>query len=609
MDDDTDNESTPPEDFPSVSSARTVSPQPTQSGDDLDFVRENLASLDDWEGLPDLTSSENISDQQAAALTSEDDGWSDLGDNIESDHNDLQPGAEETAPDHGVATVEDHQSEDQVGGNVEPKDGQDGVTQSGLAANVPLADDDVIVLGSDTNGELDLPKLEDAGLPRMADVPAASEVSPASEVSEPAEDVEVQPDAPARPPTPQTVATGAPLPEPAPLEQHLFSLEMRQVAGLTAGSSMMLPPSKSFQFSETTTSSDSQDDGSTSFVLRVTDDGRVIVLPGTAKAIVNETAVEEPTFVGNGILSVGSACFAVRPVRAASSESALERAEVAMTAPKAITVGDMDGEAGAAQLLTDIGETRHQVAERHRFTHPDPEELKSRLTLMDPGLWERDREHRFFGRYSIGYAIIPWQPKFDDPNRIPEDLHEPINKMSVLPWVPVTASIAQGPIAIFGGRAAALAACRHAVLSLAALSAPGDIRFSVVTGRDRVDDWQWTKSLPELMSPTRPTNENGSGTDADPGYYQLSVVDGAEHLEPAGLSIGDSGPDSGLIVLGMDRSSVPDGCATYIGIADDGRATVTNHFNEEISATPIGVTEAFAHDMATRIADILIGYG
>ncbi len=370
---------------------------------------------------------------------------------------------------------------------------------------------------------------------------------------------------------------------------------------------MTLPPGKSFQFSETTTSSDAQDDGSASFVLRVTDDGRVIVLPGSAPAIVNETTVEEPTFVGNGILSVGSACFAVRPIRAATSVSALERAEVVMSAPRAITVGDMTIDSGADELFSAIAETRHQVAERHRLTHPDPEELKSRLTLMDPGLWERDREHRFFGRYSVGYAVIPWQPKFDDPSRIPEELHEQVNQMSVLPWVPVTASITQGPIAIFGGRAATLAACRHAVLSLAALSAPGAARFSVVTGRDRVDDWQWTKSLPELMSPTRSSAANG--TDGHTDYYQLSVVDGSEHLEPAGLSLGDAGPDSGLIVLGMDRSSVPDGCATYIGISDDGRATVTNHFNEEISATPIGVTEAFAHDMATRIADILIGYG
>lgn len=385
------------------------------------------------------------------------------------------------------------------------------------------------------------------------------------------------------------------------------TLEMRQVAGLTAGSSMLLPPGKVFQFNETTTSGPAAADGqgdSASFVLRVSDEGRVIVVPGSATAIVNETVVEEPTFVGNGILSVGSACFTVRPTRGEANAATLERTETALKAPRAIEVGDLETDGDIEALFGSIRDTRHAVAERHRLVHPDPEELKNRLARVDPGLWERGRDHRFFSRYSVGYAIIPWQPKFDSPERIPDHLHDAINRMSVLPWVPITTNLLQGPIAIHGGRASTLAICRHALLSLAALTAPGDIRFSVVTGRDQVDDWQWTKSLPELMSPTGSEDANGDG----PNHYQLSVVDGAHHLETAGLSIGNAGPKNGIIVLAPDRESIPDGCATYIAAEDGGTAVVTNHLGEEISATPIGVTEAFAHDMATRIADILIGY-
>lgn len=573
MDDDIDNEATSTGDSTSGGPTR-----PSSQGDDgLEQVRDQLAGLDDWEGLPDAPSVETISEASAAAGTAAVDNGGD-GQSGEPEH-DYNGSAENPFAEDGPQSQPTYDAEEAAG-----------------------SDEDVVTLGGDLavdNEEEAAAVASSDDVDELVDLPAQPEPEP----GEP--DQGNEPSIAAAAPAPVGPTGVQLLPEPEPIGPPMeeFGLEMRQVAGLTAGSSMKLPPGKTFQFNETTTSSAGSGDDSASFVLRVSDEGRVIVVPGTATAIVNETVVEEPTFVGNGILSVGSACFTVRPTRNATTASTLERAEVAMSAPRAIAVGEMNDDDDAEELFQSIQETRHLVAERHRHTHPDPEELKSRLSLMDPGLWERGRSHRFFGRYSVGYAIIPWQPKFDQPDRIPEHLHDPINKMSVLPWVPITASLTQGPIAIHGGRAAVLAACRHAVLSLAALAAPGDIRFSVVTGRDQVQDWQWTKSLPELMSPAR----NGNGSPAD--YYQLSVVDGSGHLEPAGLSVADAGPDYGIIVLGPNRSSVPDGCATYIAAGDDGTAIVTNHLGEEISATPIGVTEAFAHDMATRIADILIGYG
>ena len=147
--------------------------------------------------------------------------------------------------------------------------------------------------------------------------------------------------------------------------------------------------------------------------------------------------------------------------------------------------------------------------------HPDPEELKTRLTRLDPGLWERSRDHALFGRFGVGYATIPWEPKFDNPELIPEVLHEPIVEMSLLPWVPVTANLLYGPLGIVGKRAARLAACRHAILSLAALSVPGEIRFAIRSGNNTATSWNWARALPPVM------------TD-DENPYVVTIIDGAE---------------------------------------------------------------------------------
>ncbi|MDH3293991.1 MAG: hypothetical protein OER95_06675, partial [Acidimicrobiia bacterium] len=95
-------------------------------------------------------------------------------------------------------------------------------------------------------------------------------------------------------------------PEPRPV---LFTgpasddtvLEMRQVAGLTAGSMMKLTLGRAFEFNE------SNEGGS--FSLRVLETGEVLVHPGSAKAVVDEIDVTEPTLIGDAILNVSSACF------------------------------------------------------------------------------------------------------------------------------------------------------------------------------------------------------------------------------------------------------------------------------------------------------------
>ena len=254
-------------------------------------------------------------------------------------------------------------------------------------------------------------------------------------------------------------------------------LEMRQVAGLTAGSVMELHTG-SFQFRE------SDKDVGFSLVVRGQDD--VVVVPGTATTTVDEIVVDEPTPLGDGILNVGTACFTVRRPRP-DPDGAYRLAvlEEARRSPRAIEVPDLplnepgsqtrstrfgslfsrpaDGDDAAFDesywsFLEDIRDLRSKVAERHRHLHPDPEELRSRLQRLDPGLWDRTMDHSLFARFAVAYATIPWEPRFDAPERIPTPLHEPIREMSCLPWVPITANLLYGPLGIVGSRPAVLAA-------------------------------------------------------------------------------------------------------------------------------------------------------
>lgn len=390
-------------------------------------------------------------------------------------------------------------------------------------------------------------------------------------------------------------------------------LHMRQVAGLTAGSIMELEQG-SFQFSE---SSDE-----VGFTLTVQDENHIMLIPGTAEAMLDEMVAMQPTELGDAVLNVKTACFVVRPPRTPPSPaSRLEAIKKARRSPKVIEVpvfvdnrplesaasgswlnslfskNDSESQqeetrldAQSWQFLEGIRQARTVVAERQRQQHPDPEELQSRLSRLDPGLWNRGVDHPLFGRFAIAYATIPWEPKFDNPEAIPERLHTPIEQLSSLPWVPVTANLLFGPLGIVGKRAAALACARHAILSLAALTAPGDLEFSVATDAALADDWDWTSSLPPSMFPTGQAS------------YCVAVADGMHNFDDAGFDqTAVQNNEMGLIALGETIDDIPPYCGTVLQVEADGTGAVTNHLGQRIGGTPVGITTDYAVQMARRI--------
>ncbi len=425
------------------------------------------------------------------------------------------------------------------------------------------------------------------------------------------------PPPPPSPPPPQSDSPVPPPPEPvgpsADVDANTTVLEMRQVAGLTAGSVMDLHRG-SFQFRES--------DREVGFSLVVDEYDQVSVIAGAAAAAVDEIPVEDPTPLGTSVLNVGSACFTVRPPRPAPDPKTLVAAlEAARRPSKAIVVPDFGAgdqsspvqtsssrfgslfskqfddpdpvmDARSWEFLESIRDVRNIVAERHRYLHPNPEELRSRLERLDPGLWDRTVEHPLFARFAVAYSTIPWEPRFDHPEIIPEPLHRPIQEMSCLPWVPVTANLLYGPLGIVGGRSAALACARNAVLALACTTSPSDIEFSIVTAQGLVDDWNWTSSLPNSLFPSGTNN------------YCVAVADGMAHFDGAGFDHeAVKNNEMGLIVLAETLDELPDYCGTILLISPDGQCQVTNHLGERISGTPIGVTTDFAVAAATIIRE------
>ena len=139
-------------------------------------------------------------------------------------------------------------------------------------------------------------------------------------------------------------------------------LEMRQVAGLTAGSMMKLGVGRAFEFNES-------NDGGT-FSLRVLENGAVVVHPGSARAVVDEIEIEEPMLIGDALLNVSSACFSVRrPRPPASTESRMESIAAAFASISAITVPA-------------IGANNRW----HRNSWPDPDSAPSSTAIPSPGV-------------------------------------------------------------------------------------------------------------------------------------------------------------------------------------------------------------------------------
>ncbi|MDR1998574.1 MAG: FHA domain-containing protein, partial [Frankiaceae bacterium] len=133
-----------------------------------------------------------------------------------------------------------------------------------------------------------------------------------------------------------------------------------------------------------------------------------------------------------------------------------------------------------------------EEAALRRRAHPDP--AAARLIAGGPTsrLWERRCADADFLDVRVGLA--------DAPARLALTRAGAAMPAPTLPLIPLRANLRDGPLGICGPSMTALAAARWAVLQLAALHSPADLRIVALLGDAQSEQWRWLRWLPHTQS-------------------------------------------------------------------------------------------------------------
>ncbi len=379
---------------------------------------------------------------------------------------------------------------------------------------------------------------------------------------------------------PQTLTH--PLPSP---------LELRQIAGLTAGGSIALDQGI------TRMGLSADDVGFELFVDRM---GIVTITPGSQAVRLDGLVVDRPTPVGAAVIDVGSARFMVARRRSSAPRRRVTlRTEQAAPEP-VIPVPDrhpaIDPDAFDAELVKRVSAARRVVMAQHRRIHPDPSELVTIARSDDGQRWTRRRGDSDFCHVSIAHAECPWQPRFDNTAKIPNASVAALDDLRYLVSASLMTDLSAGPLAVVGDRSACLAVARQIMVSLATLCAPTDLEVAVLAPSQRASAWHWADELPHTLG----------GNDA---AVPILFVDGVEQFDDSlGAALIDS-CGAGAVILADDASQLPMPSAMTIMVTAHGLATVIDHRSGAtvMGATPLGLTEARAAAAAVALRDAKLG--
>lgn len=397
---------------------------------------------------------------------------------------------------------------------------------------------------------------------------------------------------------------------------ELGRLELRQIAGLTSGTTMSLDV-ECYDFA--------QEDGVVGFQLEVDRNDRAVVIPHTAETRIDTVEVHEPTVIGLGVLDVGNARFLVRHRRERKRATdwldlhdAADRPEPLIEVPENLgrglqaptkprrtkrlrglrrNRGDDDTVANRPNLdavswdfIERIRAIRIELTDRERYLHPDPAELADRAKQQAPILSIRPPGHPLFAKVAVIAADMPWRPKFDRIAAIPEGLGPYLKPLMSLPSRPIAADLMIGPLGIVGHPSATMACARHVITSLYGMST-SDLRLHIATVEERHDLWDWAYEL----APPGPVDTEHT--------FPVVVVDGMGSFPTSGLTHADAIEHrAGAVVLADSVDDLPSYCGTVLQVDEVGSGLLTNHLGQIIAGTPIGVSLA----LAAQVADDLV---
>ncbi len=391
-------------------------------------------------------------------------------------------------------------------------------------------------------------------------------------------------------------------------------VQLRQVAGLTAGDTINLP-SGQFEFGEKPAGTDggteTDHDEATAFSLNVDESGDVIIDPGESPVRLDGRRISTSHRVGQQTIDVGSARFVALRAgdRARSNLGSTPRLmprSIVIPRLKEPTVpqgnwrkrgdrrvSDTEALRSANDEARDLIAAEGQRQAQERWTvHLDPTRISDLLEIGPGALWQRPAGHWHFGSAAIAAADLTWRPELvGDTSRLddPELL-----AYGVIPSAPLVADLRQGPLGIVGLRAAALAVARHVIVTFATASPASDLELAVLTTDLGDADWAWTTGLPH-------TSGDDSGNP-----MPVIVVDDLRILADDSIRGAIQDPRSaGAILIADHLEDLPNYCSTTIVIARNGTAVVSDHRSgtRMTNATPIGISGTTAEAATSRLRD------
>jgi S-DNA-T family DNA segregation ATPase FtsK/SpoIIIE len=141
---------------------------------------------------------------------------------------------------------------------------------------------------------------------------------------------------------------------------------------------------------------------------------------------------------------------------------------------------------------------------------PELEILMTRARDRDPKLWERRPGDTDFLNVRLGIGELPStvaisvpQPDMPDPRL--EGALALEAEYAVVPQVPVTGTVRQGPLGIAGSLRARTDVARALICNLAVHHSPDEVHLLVAYSPERAAEWQWLTWLPHTYALSRPS--------------------------------------------------------------------------------------------------------
>ncbi len=371
-------------------------------------------------------------------------------------------------------------------------------------------------------------------------------------------------------------------------------IELRQVAGISAGGRLELSPGCDYDFGPVRRGHGRLDDGqpdTIGFTLSLDADLVATVGPGTAPVTIDCEPVMEPTDVGSRVINAGSARFVVARPRPPRRRDGGRGDDTAAVDPWVWSLLP-----GSVQQAEDP----YALFDRRRRLHSGPDDISYRIDGGGSLLWDRAPGHPLFGTAVVAMTDIP------------------VTDGGVEVRIPAPASVdlLGSPTMLAGARSLQLAVARHIIVSLATTINPRDLTIELRSG---CEDLQFIKRLPHAKRRHAEPVETGWVIDGDSGTIgedngprRLVVVDrpqGHNRRLPPGFHGGRTSflvltGETDVLTADADVLSLSDEATINIlaGEATRRRAGRGHGVAEIRRATPVGYAESMTDELVGMLA-------